>query len=82
MKASTRDAIHDGVLVPEAIDHVLHFLEKMDAIDSEGERTGMSADTWWKNGIVYQIYPRSFQDCNGDGIGDLDGIRARLDYLV
>lgn len=42
----------------------------------------MSADAWWKNGIVYQIYPRSFQDSNGDGIGDLDGIRARLDYLV
>jgi len=42
----------------------------------------MSADTWWKHGIVYQIYPRSFQDSNGDGIGDLDGIRSRLDYLV
>ena len=42
----------------------------------------MSADAWWKNGIVYQIYPRSFQDSNGDGIGDLDGIRCRLDYLV
>lgn len=42
----------------------------------------MSADAWWKNGIVYQIYPRSFQDSDGDGIGDLDGVRARLDYLV
>lgn len=37
---------------------------------------------WWKRAVIYQIYPRSFQDSNGDGVGDLAGVRARLDYLV
>jgi alpha-glucosidase len=36
---------------------------------------------WWKNAVIYEIYPRSFQDSNGDGIGDLNGIASRLDYL-
>lgn len=36
---------------------------------------------WWKEAVVYQIYPRSFNDSNGDGIGDLQGIISRLDYL-
>ena len=36
---------------------------------------------WWKEGVVYQIYPRSFQDSNGDGVGDLRGIINRLDYI-
>ena len=39
------------------------------------------AKTWWKEAIVYQIYPSSFCDANGDGIGDLRGIASRLDYL-
>ena len=36
---------------------------------------------WWQKGIIYQIYPRSYQDSNGDGVGDLNGIISRLDYL-
>jgi len=36
---------------------------------------------WWRKAVFYQIYPRSFQDSNGDGIGDLPGIESRLDYL-
>jgi alpha-glucosidase len=38
-------------------------------------------ERWWREGVVYQVYPRSFADSNGDGIGDLPGLTARLDYL-
>ena len=37
---------------------------------------------WWRSGVVYQIYPRSFLDTDGDGVGDLEGIRRRLDHLA
>ncbi|MBS4213742.1 glycoside hydrolase family 13 protein [Neobacillus rhizophilus] len=40
-----------------------------------------TTDQWWKKSVVYQIYPRSFHDSNGDGIGDLPGIIEKLDYL-
>lgn len=42
----------------------------------------MQRALWWQAGVIYQIYPRSFQDTNGDGIGDLPGIMQRLSYLV
>ena len=41
----------------------------------------MAGSDWWREGVVYQVYPRSFQDSNGDGIGDLRGVIDRLDYL-
>ena len=37
---------------------------------------------WWECGVIYQIYPRSFRDTNGNGIGDIAGIERRLGYLV
>lgn len=42
----------------------------------------MLQEEWWKRGVIYQIYPRSFFDTNGDGVGDIEGIRRRLDYLL
>jgi alpha-glucosidase len=43
---------------------------------------GLRDHAWWQRGTVYQVYPRSFQDAGGDGIGDLEGVRRRLPYLA
>jgi alpha-glucosidase len=43
--------------------------------------TSDAKDHWWRHAVLYEVYPRSFQDSNGDGIGDLNGITSRLDYL-
>jgi glycosidase len=45
-------------------------------------RDGDPQRLWWRDGVIYQVYPRSYGDSNGDGVGDLEGIRERLDYLA
>ena len=49
--------------------------------DEPGDPNGKIEPKWWKEAVFYQIYPRSFMDSNGDGIGDLNGIFSKLDYL-
>ena len=51
------------------------------AIASAPHQAPGAAEPWWKHALIYEIYPRSFQDSNGDGVGDLKGITQRLDYL-
>ena len=54
----------------------------MTVAGAQGFAAAASSDpTWWKHAVVYEIYPRSFMDSNGDGVGDLNGITARMDYL-
>jgi alpha-glucosidase len=49
---------------------------------NSGQRgSNASSDPWWRHAVIYEIYPRSFQDSNGDGVGDINGITSRLDYL-
>ncbi|HUG13444.1 MAG TPA: alpha-amylase family glycosyl hydrolase [Thermomicrobiales bacterium] len=50
-------------------------------MDAGETGSGVEIGDWWRRAVVYQIYPRSFQDSNGDGIGDLQGIIDRLDYV-
>ena len=53
----------------------------LDSLTHHADNGPAAATTWWRQASVYQIYPRSFADSNGDGIGDLNGITAKVPYL-
>jgi hypothetical protein len=57
-------------------------LEYGEGMLSEPDQNLSGFPAWWQKGVIYQIYPPSFQDSNGDVIGDPNGIRSRLNYLV
>jgi alpha-glucosidase len=59
---------------------ILLFLV-LDTAPFRAQEVPISPDPWWKHAVIYEVYPRSFQDSNGDGIGDINGIASRLDYL-
>jgi len=69
--------VTDGVLEGAAVQQF-----KTTSADAPTGTPELAADQWWRRAVIYQVYVRSFADGNGDGIGDLAGVRSRLQYLA
>jgi alpha-glucosidase len=79
---NTKRMVLAGILSLAAASHTAIAAEQSTHKKAESKAAAAeNGDVWWKHAVIYEIYPRSFQDSNGDGIGDLNGITSRLDYL-
>jgi len=72
-------AITSALIVP--LGGIVTLAQNQAAATAGKSAATSTQDPWWKHAVIYEIYPRSFQDSDGDGIGDLNGIIQRLDYL-
>ncbi|MEA5053857.1 MAG: alpha-amylase family glycosyl hydrolase, partial [Propionicimonas sp.] len=78
LRLSTLERITRRFTGPGLVDALLGLVNQ----HTEPVPDGEPSQAWWREAVFYQIYPRSFCDANGDGIGDLRGISSRLDYLA
>jgi len=69
------------VVLGPAVVGLLSVVAQTAAWQSQAAATSSGQDVWWKHAVIYEIYPRSFQDTNNDGTGDIKGIESRLGYL-
>ena len=61
---------------------VCAVLATVAALPAQNAAPAKASEAWWKHAVIYEVYPRSFGDTNGDGVGDLNGITKHLDYLA